>query len=670
MQDIQYDFLGGSSRSMTQLSLYPEREINTRKFELANGIRGVLKLPIKLQKNILHRKQFVIHVNKKEQEIANLPKSSLIHRLLSLRKILRRVGPSLEHTSEAFALIRELSLRSLGRRHYDSQILAAWVMLNGMVADMQTGEGKTLAISLAAATAALAGTPTHVLTANDYLAERDATTLLPLFQMLGLSVGIVTGSTAPDERRTAYACDITYCTVKELAVDYLRDRMVFDSDTSESIRRLDRLYGSHSRSALLLLRGLHFAILDECDSILIDDANSPIVLAGPIQNACSDSLNRDAVKLARNLDEGHHFTLVKHEKRVVLTQSGRDIIQTQIKHVNVYESRADDIETMIIIALSALHFFHKDQHYLVRDNCVQIIDENTGRIRSNTSWERGLQQMIEAKEGCKITLAQKVLSRISLQRLFMRYLQFAGTSGTVLDAKRELRQVYGLGVIQIPTHRSVKRKHLQEMHYATEDQKLEAIVASVVRVHKTQRPILLAARTVESAAKLSFRIKREGLKHQLLSGKQDKNEAKIIARAGSLGCITIATNMAGRGTDITTSSEVSRLGGLHVIVTERHEAVRIDHQLFDRCARQGDPGSCQLFISVQDKLLELYAPVSLLRLANSRLSNQFNYNNRLNTLISRYAQWRSERHQIQNRRNLLRSEENMQKIMGFAGPAE
>lgn len=670
MQDIQYGFLGENSRPMTQLSLYPEREINTRKSEPANGIRCVLKLPIKLQKNILHRKQFVMYVNKKEPEIANLPKSSLIQRLLSLRKILRRVGPSFEHTSEAFALIRELSLRNLGRRHYDSQILAAWVMLNGMVAEMQTGEGKTLAISLAAATAALAGTPTHVLTANDYLAERDATTLLPLFKMLGLSVGIVTGSTASDERRTAYACDITYCTVKELAFDYLRDRMVFDSDTSEPIRRLDRLYGSHSRSAHLLLRGLHFAILDECDSILIDEANSPIVLAGPIQNACSDSMNRDAVKLAKTLDEGHHFTLAKREKRVVLTPSGREIIQAQIEHANVSEYRTDDIETMIITALTALHFFHKDQHYLVRDNRVQIIDENTGRIRSNNSWERGLQQMIEAKEGCKITLEQKVLSRISFQRLFMRYLQFAGTSGTVLDAKRELRQVYGLGVIQIPTHRSVKRKHLQEMHYATEDQKLEAIIASVVRVHKTRRPILLAARTVESAAKLSFRIKREGLKHQLLSAKQDKNEAKIIARAGSLGCITIATNMAGRGTDITTGSEVSSLGGLHVIATERHEAARIDHQLFGRCARQGDPGSCQLFISAQDKLLELYAPPCLLRLANSRLSNQFNYNNRLNTLISRYAQWRSERHQIQNRRNLLRAEENMQKIMGFAGPAE
>lgn len=670
MQEI-YDYFGRKDTwPATQLKLYPERDPSQHIHKPINKSNGLFKFSIKLQKDSLSCDRFVKCVNKKGLRIAGLPKSKLICRLLALRKTLRRFGLTLEPTSEAFALIRELSLSCLGRRHYDSQIMAGWVMLNGRVAEMQTGEGKTLAISLAAATAALAGTPTHVLTANDYLVVRDATTHRPLFQALGLSVGMVTENMGPNERRTAYACDITYCTAKELAFDYLRDGMVFNRGTSEPIRRLDRLYGSRSRSAHLLLRGLHFAIIDECDSILIDEANSPIVLSGPVRSGSDDGAYLNAMRIAKSLEGEDHFTLSKREKRIELTDIGRNTIKKQFEHSQLGQSNASGSEALIRTALAALYLFDKDQHYLVRDNSVHIIDENTGRIRSNNSWERGLQQMIEAKEGCKISAEHRVLSRISFPRLFRRYLQFSGTTGTAFQAKNELREVYKLGIVRIPTHRSSSRMHLKEMTYATNVAKLDAIVASVVSIHKTGRPILLATRTIESSEKLSRLLERKGLKHQLLSAKQDEQEANVVACAGRWGGITIATNMAGRGTDIVLDGEVLNLGGLHVIATERHEANRIDQQLYGRCARQGDLGSCQLFTSSEDKLIELYGSSWLMHLANHRLSERLNCSDSLNKLVSQYAQWCSQRHNAQIRRNLLLLEDNMHKSMGFTGPSE
>lgn len=671
MSANQNNYPRGNTPSTVSLQLYPERDIHSYQPELGrSGYWACSNVPMAIRKKALDCDWFVKSVNEKGQELEKLPKSKIIWRLLTLRKTLRYDLAAPKITSEAFALIRELSLRCLDRHHHDNQIHAGWVMLNGMVAEMDTGEGKTLAISLAAATAALAGAPTHVLTVNDYLAERDATTVVPLFRALGLRVGVVTGGMGPVARRAAYACDVTYCTAKELAFDYLRDRLVFDSETSDITRHLDRLYGSRSRSTNLLLRGLHFAILDECDSILIDEANSPIVLAGSTKSDGNDSVYLNAIRFARSLDVDIHFTKCEREKWIKLTEIGRNTIRNRFKQPQVSQSKTRENEGLITTALSALHFFQKDQHYLVRDSCIQIIDENTGRVRLNNSWERGLQQMIEAKESCKISPEQKVLSRISFQKLFRRYLKLAGTTGTASQVKRELRDVYSLEVIRIPTHRHVRRQYLKEKTFTTDRKKLDAIVARVEEIHNTGRPVLLATRTVESSDRLSRRLTLEGLKHQLLSAKQDKNEAMIIARAGALGCITIATNMAGRGTDITINSEVLLLGGLHVIATERHEAARIDHQLYGRCARQGDPGSCELFTSSQDKLVDMYGPYWLVRLANSRFSERLNYSDRINSLLSQYAQSRSERHHTQIRQNLLQSEESMQQSMGFAGPPE
>ncbi len=660
----------GESKSGVALHIYPERAELHGSPAMPNVGHWASDLPAPLRKKALRGDCFVEQVHKYGLALITLPKSKIVWRLLALRKSLRRQGSRPELTSQAFALIRELSERCLGKRHYDVQVYAGWVMLNGMVVEMETGEGKTLAVSLAAATAALAGTPVHVLTVNDYLAERDAKALLPLYQTLGLTIGVVTGSQGPDERRSAYACDITYCTAKELAFDYLRDRMIFDSNTGNITRQIDRLYGHHSRSGRLLLKGLHFAIVDECDSVLIDEANTPLVLAGPTKVAGNTSIYLNSLKLAKSLQAGTHFTKLHRTRKIELTAMGTAQINRLL--IVAGNSRPDSLinVSMITTALCALYLYQRDRDYLVRADHVQIIDENTGRVRPDHSWERGLHQMIEAKEGCPISGNKQTLSRISFQRLFRRYLRFSGTTGTASEVTRELRAVYGLGVVRIPTHRPVRRKYLKERVFTNEQDKLSAIVARVEEVHKTGRPILLATRTVEASQILSQKLIEHGLVHRLLSARQDKNEAEVVAKAGERASITVATNMAGRGTDIALGRDVLQLGGLHVIATERHEARRIDRQLYGRCARQGNPGSCELFTSSSDHLIGLFCPSWMIEMLNLRLCQNPALQERMIRLFSQIAQWRAERYQSELRRDLLRSDENMAQSMGFTGPPE
>jgi len=652
------------------LEAYPERRFPHRAGDTVGRAPLAAYLPGRCRLWALGRRDLLAASERHGRALSGIPQLQIERRVADLRRALRSEGISSEQAAWAFALIRELADRILGKRHYDCQLLAAWVMLNGMVAEMETGEGKTLAVTLAAATAALAGQPVHVITVNDYLARRDAEALRPLYQALGLSVGLVTSDMGPDERRAGYACDLTYCTAKELAFDYLRDRRVFSSDAGEIVRRVDRLYGRHGRSARLLLRGLHFAILDECDSILIDEARTPLILSRGGQEGSDDSIYRGALQLAGQLQSGRDFRVEARARKVELTGHGRDLLANLAEALGPAWMRPREREALVCTALSALHLFHREQHYLVREDGVQIIDENTGRLRPGHTWEHGLHQMIEVKEGCAVSGEHQVLSRISFQRLFRRYLRLGGTTGTAAEVGRELLTVYGLGVVRIPTHRPVQREQRGERVCVGVEEKWSAIVARVREVQQTGRPVLVGTRSVAASEALSRRLAEAGLRHQLLSARQDQHEAQVVERAGQRGRITVATNMAGRGTDIPLGPGVAELGGLHVIATERHEAGRVDRQLFGRCGRQGDPGSYECFTSVEDELISVHCPRWLARIAARALHGTPGVGQRLGRVTGWIAQRRAERRHAVARRDLLHTEERLAEALGFTGPLE
>ncbi|HEJ84064.1 MAG TPA: prepilin peptidase, partial [Desulfobacteraceae bacterium] len=532
-----------------------------------------------------------------------------------LRPRLRREGFLEELVARSFALVREAARRNAGMRHFDVQLIGGLVLLKGMVAEMETGEGKTLVATLPACTAALAGIPVHIITVNDYLAMRDARWMGPIYEALGLSVGTIVHGMDPVSKRNAYGCDITYCTNKEIAFDYLRDRIVlWDRPTAVRLQ-LERMYGDKSRVNKLLLRGLHFAIVDEADSVLIDEARTPLIISSEGEGTYDPSVYRHVMTLARDLVERVDYTVSSSERSVELTNRGRARIGAfDWSEVEIQASEEQRNE-LVRQALVALHLFGQDKHYLIKDGKIQIIDEYTGRLMADRSWERGLHQFIEVKEGCEITQRKDTRARISYQRFFRRYLRLSGMTGTAREVAGELWSIYRMPVVTIPPNKPIKRKYLADRVYSTGERKWKALLQTVSRLHEKGRPVLVGTRSVEASEHLSALMTELDITHRVLNARQDKEEADIIAQAGGAGRITVATNMAGRGTDIRLGPDIPDLGGLFVIASERHESRRIDRQLFGRCGRQGDPGSCVAFISLEDELMNVYIWNSLRGLA-------------------------------------------------------
>ncbi len=501
-------------------------------------------------------------------------------------------------TARAFALIRELSDRILGKRHFDVQIVGGFAMIKGMLAEMATGEGKTLTATLVAGTAGLAGVPIHVVTANDYLVRRDAELMEPLYAALGLSVGIVVGGQSLEERQAAYAKDITYCTNKDLAFDYLRDRMVLGQTVGDLKLKLESLYTASPRSRQLRLRGLHFALVDEADSVLVDEARTPLIISGETNAAIDSATVASALELASHLQQDVDFIVSTEDRRVFLTEKGQTQVESFARRRSGHWQSIVSREELARQALAAVHLFNRDEHYIVADGKVRIVDEYTGRIMPDRQWSDGLHQMIEHKEGCALSERRETLARITYQRFFRRYRQLAGMSGTLLPVAAELWRVYRLPVVRIPTAKPVRRIHRSDVIVATAEEKWQRIVARVASLHETGVPVLIGTRSVASSAHASALLTSAGLPHCVLNATQDKDEAEIVAKAGLIGRITVATNLAGRGTDIHLGDGVEELGGLHVIMTERHDARRIDLQLAGRAGRQGEPGSFEaIFLS-------------------------------------------------------------------------
>jgi preprotein translocase subunit SecA len=588
----------------------------------------------------------------------------------ALASSLRGRGLAQDLVARAFALVREAAGRTLGLRHHDVQLIGGKVLLDGRVAEMETGEGKTLTATLAASAAALAGLPVHVVTVNDYLAARDAEAMGPVYRALGLSVGLVVHGVAPAARRAAYACDVTYCTNKELVFDYLRDRLVLHRRPNRVQLQLERLAGDQTGARRLVLRGLVFAIVDEADSVLIDEARTPLVISGTTGIAAERRVYEQALALAAALVRDRDFTLDGAERAIALTEAGRHRLAGNAGPLGGLWAGRLRREDLVRQALTAQHLMARDRHYLVRDGRVQIVDEFTGRLMPDRSWERGLHQLVEVKEGVTLTLRTQPLARISHQRFFRRYLRLAGMTGTAREVRGELAAVYRLLVVRVPTHRPVVRRGLPDRILPTAEAKWAAVVDRIARVYQAGRPVLVGTRSVAASEHLSGLLAARGLPHEVLNARQDRREAEIVARAGEGGRITVATNMAGRGTDIRLGPGVRARGGLHVIATERHEAGRIDRQLFGRCGRQGDPGTHEAVLSLVDEVVVVHGHRVLVRFTSWLLTAGLPGATALAAWHVRRAQRRAERRCSRERRDLLRHETDLEAALAFAGRGE
>ncbi|MFC4761972.1 preprotein translocase subunit SecA [Dyella koreensis] len=599
----------------------------------------------------------------RESAAKALGDAALRAQLHEVTRHLLRGGFTDRWLAEVFALIREASRRTLGMRHHDVQLLAGRALLQGRLAEMATGEGKTLAATLAACTAAVTGAAVHVVTVNDYLAERDAEHNRPLFDFLELSVGVVLQDMAIDKRRAAYACNITYVSNKELTFDYLKDCIAM-GEASLTQQRLRSLAGARSGEPPIL-RGLHIAIIDEADSVLIDEASTPLIISETLPDDLDPSIYTQSITLAQSLEPGTHYVKGQH----------RDIWLTPVGKQHVREATADFgglwrsslwRDEFVQKALSAVHCFQRDQHYILAEDKVQIVDESTGRVMPDRTWERGLHQMIESKEGCEITGQRRTLAQITYQRFFGRYLLLCGMTGTAQEVATEVKQTYGLPVTRIPTHKPSRRRRLADRICASSADRWREVVRRAAEVAAQGRSVLIGTRSVEASELLGQLLERDGIAHTVLNARQDKTEADTVAVAGQPGCITVATNMAGRGTDIKLSQDVENAGGLHVILTEFHESARVDRQLFGRCARQGDPGTTEAIVCIDDDLFHRFAPATGRRMMRWFVTDMRQSRRWFRRWVTQ-IQDRAERHYRRQRVETLRRDSEWVKALGFVG---
>lgn len=612
--------------------------------------------------------RFVRLVNELGTEYGSLTDADLRGAAVEVRGMLRRLKSFDPATSaRSFAIIREASERVLGMRPYDVQVIGGYGLLRQQVVELRAGEGKTLVATMPAATVAMAGFPVHVVTVNDYLAERDATLMSPLYNFLGLSVGVIKQGMAPQERRAAYDCDITYCTNKELAFDYLRDRLILGTNSSELRLKCDRFLGDQKQQRGTVLRGLYFAIVDEADSVLVDEARTPLIISRNVEDEFDRPTCELALEVARSLIAGTDFVVFNDERRIELTANGRKLLKT----IADRGGRAWQVEVAreeaIRQALTALHLFHRDHHYIVNEGAVKIVDEYTGRIMEDRFWSNGLHQLIELKEECEPSVPRVTIARMTYQRFFRRYCMLAGMSGTIREVAQEIWSVYRLRVSLVPENRPLNVRTARDLICDSLPEKWRRIAERTREIHEAGAPVLIGTRSVDASRQASAALDNLGLEHIVLNAEQSRREAEVIARAGRLGSITVATNMAGRGTDIKLGEGADAVGGLHVIMSERHDSRRVDRQLAGRCGRQGEPGSVEAILSFDDPLLVLDGKPQIARLA--RLATPY-----LGDWIVRTAFWlaqrRAENLHHRMRRDLLNSDQISNDNLAFSGRAE
>ena len=587
-----------------------------------------------------------------EPEYEKLSDEDLQHKTVEFKERLEK-GETLDDLLiEAFATVREASKRVLGMRHYRVQLIGGVILHQGRITEMRTGEGKTLVSTLPAYLNALSGDGVHIVTVNDYLAKRDAEWMGKVHEFLGLKVGVILNSMDNDERREAYACDITYATNNELGFDYLRDNMVIYKEQ-------------------LVMRGLNYAIVDEVDSVLIDEARTPLIISG--QSGKSTKLYEACDNLARTLEKGTEtelskmdaimkeettetgdFVVNEKDKQVHLTEEGVRKVEKYFHIENLADPENLEIQHNIILALRAHNLMFRDKDYVVKDDEVLIVDEFTGRIMPGRRYSDGLHQAIEAKEHVKVRRESKTLATITFQNFFNKYAKKSGMTGTALTEEKEFREIYGMDVIEVPTNKPVQRIDYQDAVYKTHAGKLQAVADEIEEAHAKGQPVLVGTITIEGSEELSAILKKRGIPHQVLNAKFHEKEAEIVADAGQRGAVTIATNMAGRGTDIKLGEGVQELGGLKIIGTERHESRRIDNQLRGRAGRQGDPGESRFYISLEDDLMRLFGSERMLAMFNSiGLEDDEQIEHKMLSSAIEKAQMKIEGNNFGIRKNLL-----------------
>lgn len=606
-----------------------------------------------------------------KDDVAGMDDESLRAETIAMRRVLRVTGcDDIGAVARCFAFVREASGRVLGMRHRNVQVIGAYALLRGMIAEMETGEGKTMTAALAAIAGALAGWPVHVISVNDYLVERDVRGLRPLYEFFGLSVGVVIGRQQAEERRAAYACDIAYCTNNEIAFDYLRDRIVLGRRGGNLRLRVETLTKrDRPVTDRLLLRGLHFAIVDEADSVMIDEARTPLIISENEGDASGDvRVYRQALEFSQRLKESIDFRVREDERNVSLTEHGTARIEEMAHCLGGNWASRVLREELVVKALTARILHRKGEHYIVRDGKVEIIDEYTGRIMPDRFWSEGIHQMVELKEGCQVTRARTTLARMTYQRFFRRYRRLSGMTGTANEVSRELWRVYRLAVANVPVHRPRRLLLHRSRVVSSGDAKWRVIVETVQRLHEHGAPVLLGTRTVAASETAARYLSEAGVPFELLNAVQDAREAEVVAQAGQCGRVTISTNMSGRGTDICVGDDAADLGGLHVIMSERHESGRIDRQFAGRAGRQGRPGSFQPILSLDDPLMDNLDRRGVVTAIARRLmpvAGQW-----VGRIALLYAQIRAERLHTRMRNDLLNQDERLGSALAFSGKPE
>ncbi len=572
-------------------------------------------------------------INAFEPQVKDLSDEAIRERVAELRQEVAGGRTLDDILPETFALVREGSKRALGMRHFDVQLIGGITLHRGKIAEMKTGEGKTLVATLPVVLNALSGKGVHLITVNDYLAKRDAAWMGKLYNFLGLSVGVIVHGLEDEERQAAYGADITYGTNNEFGFDYLRDNMKFYKEQ-------------------LVQRELNYAIVDEVDSILIDEARTPLIISGQAEDSSTLYARIDAfIPMLRKETD---FTIDEKARTVLLTDDGVARMEQVLKIDNLYDAANITLQHHVLQALKAHHIFQRDVDYVVKDDQVLIVDEFTGRLMPGRRYSDGLHQALEAKEHVQVEAENQTLATITFQNYFRMYAKLGGMTGTADTEAVEFREIYDLEVISIPTHKPMIRKDFPDLVYKTQREKFEAIAADVKELHKRGQPVLVGTVSIEKSELLSGLLKKSGVPHDVLNAKNHEKEAEIVAEAGHTGRVTIATNMAGRGTDIVLGEGVVELGGLHILGTERHESRRIDNQLRGRSGRQGDPGSSRFYLALDDDLMRLFGSDRLKGLMDKLgMEDGEPIENRMVSRAIENAQKRVEAHNFEIRKQLL-----------------
>jgi preprotein translocase subunit SecA len=603
--------------------------------------------------------------------VADLSDHLLQEKLHQYREGFRRGGRS-EHDLivPALAAIREASHRKVGLRPFVVQLMGALALHRGLLAEMATGEGKTLTAGLAAVLAGWTRHPCHIITVNDYLVQRDAEWLRPLYKFCGVRVGFVTAAMDPAARREGYGCDVTYVTSKEVLADFLRDRLRLGELKEPSRRLIRRLI--HPQLAAddgLVLRGLHTAIVDEADSVLIDEAVTPLIISTQHENEALRQVVQVAQEIVAPFEPAVDYQVNQRYREVELTSAGYEKLASRCTSLTGIWRGTDRRLELVRQALLAREFYLSGKQYVVVDGKIVIVDEFTGRPMPQRSWRQGMHQAIEAKEKVPISDPAETIARLSFQRYFRLYDRLSGMTGTAREAAGEFWQIYRLAVISIPTNRPCIRQQWPDRLFPDDRSKWDGIADDIQRLNATGRPLLIGTRSVAASEKLGAMLQERGLYFRLLNAVRNQEEAAIIANAGYRGQITIATNMAGRGTDIKLDHGVAELGGLHVIATERHESRRVDRQLFGRAARQGDPGSARCYLSAEDELVRRYLPGPVQQSLRKALASHLPGRQPLGQAAFTLAQRNAQRLAFRQRKSVLRMDDWLEEALSFTGGA-